>query len=51
MAEFHVHGSMAMVINMQFIKLMLEDTKKCRIAEPGEFTKKKIVFMDFKMEK
>tara|TARA_Y100001970_G_scaffold147780_1_gene181399 strand:- start:449 stop:1774 length:1326 start_codon:yes stop_codon:yes gene_type:complete len=37
MAEFHVHGSMAVI---KAIHKALEDTKKCRIAEPGEFTKK-----------
>ena len=37
MAEFHVHGSTAVI---KAIHKALEDTKKCRIAEPGEFTKK-----------
>ena len=37
MAEFHVHGSMAVI---KAIHKALENTKKCRIAEPGEFTKK-----------
>ncbi len=37
MAELHVHGSMAVI---KAIHKALEDTKKCRIAEPGEFTKK-----------
>ena len=37
MAEFHVHGSMAVI---KAIHKALEDTKKCRIAKPGEFTKK-----------
>ena len=37
MAEFHVHGSMAVI---KAIHKALEDTKKCPIAEPGEFTKK-----------
>ena len=32
MAEFHVHGSMAVI---KAIHKALEDTKKCRIAEPG----------------
>jgi len=37
MAELHIHGSKA-VINA--IHKTLGDTKKCRIAEPGEFTKR-----------
>jgi len=37
MAELHVHGSKAVV---NTIHKVLEDTKKCRIAEPGEFTKR-----------
>jgi len=37
MAELHVHGSKAVV---NTIHRVLEDTKKCRIAEPGEFTKR-----------
>ena len=37
MAELHVHGSKAVV---DAIHNVLEDTKKCRIAEPGEFTKR-----------
>jgi tRNA modification GTPase len=37
MAELHIHGSTA-VINA--IHKTLGDTKKCRIAEPGEFTKR-----------
>ena len=37
MAEFHVHGSMAVI---KAIHQALEDTKKCRLAEPGEFTRR-----------
>jgi len=37
MAELHVHGSKAVV---EAIHKVLENTKKCRIAEPGEFTKR-----------
>ncbi len=37
MAELHVHGSKAVIDR---IHKVLEDTKKCRIAEPGEFTKR-----------
>ena len=36
MAELHTHGSKAVI---DAIHKALEDTKKCRIAEPGEFTK------------
>ena len=36
MAEFHVHGSKAVVQQMITI---LEKFKDCRMAEPGEFTK------------
>ncbi len=36
MAELHVHGSKAVVNSIQEA---LKNTKKCRIAEPGEFTK------------
>ena len=36
MAELHVHGSKAVV---EAIHKLLNNTKKCRIAEPGEFTK------------
>ena len=36
MAELHIHGSKAVI---DAIHKALEDTKKCRIAEPGEFTK------------
>ena len=36
MAELHVHGSRAIISALQNTIL---DTKKCRIAEPGEFTK------------
>ena len=37
MAEMHVHGSKAVV---DAIHNVLGDTKKCRIAQPGEFTKR-----------
>jgi len=37
MAELHIHGSKAVV---DAIHKALGDTKKCRIAEPGEFTKR-----------
>jgi len=37
MAELHVHGSKAVIYA---IHKALGDTKKCRIAEPGEFTKR-----------
>ncbi len=37
MAELHVHGSRAVV---DAIHNVLGDTKKCRIAQPGEFTKR-----------
>ena len=36
MAELHTHGSKAVI---DAIHKALKDTKKCRIAEPGEFTK------------
>ena len=36
MAELHTHGSKAVI---DAIHKVLKDTKKCRIAEPGEFTK------------
>ena len=36
MAEFHVHGSKAVV---QEILNVLEEYDYCRLAEPGEFTK------------
>ena len=36
MAEFHVHGSKAVV---QEILNVLEEFEDCRLAEPGEFTK------------
>jgi tRNA modification GTPase len=36
MAELHTHGSKAVI---DAIHKALEGTKKCRIAEPGEFTK------------
>ncbi len=37
MAELHVHGSVAVI---KAIFKILSDTKKCRLAEPGEFTKR-----------
>ena len=37
MAELHIHGSKAVIYA---IHKALADTKKCRIAEPGEFTKR-----------
>ena len=36
LAEFHVHGSRAVINALQ---KTLSDTKICRLAEPGEFTK------------
>ena len=36
MAELHVHGSRAVITTLQNTII---DTKKCRMAEPGEFTK------------
>ena len=36
MAELHVHGSRAVIKSVQNTIL---DTQKCRLAEPGEFTK------------
>ena len=36
MAEFHVHGSLAVV---QAIQNSISEIEGCRIAEPGEFTK------------
>ena len=36
MAEFHVHGSAAVI---EAIHLSISKIKNCRIAEPGEFTK------------
>ena len=35
MAEFHIHGSKAVVAELQSIS----EIKNCRLAEPGEFTK------------
>ena len=37
LAEFHVHGSRAVVKAMH---LAISKIKNCRLAEPGEFTKK-----------
>ena len=36
MAEFHVHGSVAVIKELQ---KSISDVENCRIAEPGEFTK------------
>ena len=44
MAEIHVHGSRAVIIELQN---NLISTKKCRMAEPGEFTK--LAFMNGKI--
>ena len=37
MVEFHVHGSKAVINEMQNV---ISKFKDCRLAEPGEFTKK-----------
>ena len=37
LAEFHVHGSRAVISAMH---LAISNVKNCRLAEPGEFTKK-----------
>ena len=37
LAEFHVHGSRAVI---KAIHLAISKTKNCRLAEPGEFTKR-----------
>ena len=37
LAEFHVHGSRAVIEAMHSA---ISKTKKCRLAEPGEFTKR-----------
>ena len=37
LAEFHVHGSRAVIKAMH---LAISKTKRCRLAEPGEFTKR-----------
>ena len=37
LAEFHVHGSRAVVNAMHF---SISKVKNCRLAEPGEFTKR-----------
>ena len=42
MAEFHVHGSRAVIE----IHTSISKIENCRLAEPGEFTK-----LLFKMEK
>ena len=36
MAEFHVHGSRAVI---QAVQNSISQIKNCRLAEPGEFTK------------
>ena len=36
MAEFHVHGSRAVI---DTVHSSISKVKNCRIAEPGEFTK------------
>ena len=36
LAEFHIHGSNAVISN--FLSILSKE-KKCRLAEPGEFTK------------
>ena len=36
MAEFHVHGSIAVI---QAVQNSISQIKNCRLAEPGEFTK------------
>ena len=45
LAEFHVHGSNAVIT--QFLKVLSEQSK-CRLAEPGEFTK--IAFQNNKID-
>jgi tRNA modification GTPase len=45
LAEFHVHGSNAVII--KFLKVLSEQTN-CRLAEPGEFTK--IAFQNNKID-
>ena len=45
LAEFHVHGSNAVVT--QFLKVLSKQTN-CRLAEPGEFTK--IAFQNNKID-
>ena len=37
LAEFHVHGSRAVVAALHF---SISNVKNCRLAEPGEFTKR-----------
>ena len=45
LAEFHIHGSNAVITN--FLKVLSEQ-KQCRLAEPGEFTK--IAFQNNKID-
>jgi tRNA modification GTPase len=45
LAEFHVHGSNAVIV--QFLKILSEQSN-CRLAEPGEFTK--IAFQNNKID-
>ena len=45
LAEFHVHGSNAVIV--QFLKVLSEQSN-CRLAEPGEFTK--IAFQNNKID-
>jgi len=45
LAEFHVHGSRAVVNAMHF---SISKVKNCRLAEPGEFTKR--AFLNGKMD-
>ena len=45
LAEFHVHGSNAVIT--KFLKVLSEQSK-CRLAEPGEFTK--IAFQNNKID-
>ena len=40
MVEFHVHGSKAVINEMQNV---ISKFKDCRLAEPGEFTKKHFI--------
>ena len=45
LAEFHIHGSNAVISN--FLSILSKE-KKCRLAEPGEFTK--IAFYNNKID-
>ncbi len=44
LAEFHVHGSHAVILALQ---KSISNIKNCRLAEPGEFTK--ISFQNWKI--